>query len=260
MLQDFLQTNVFLFMLLFLRVGTAIIVMPGIGDGFVPNRIRLFFALGFTLVILPPLTPLLPAKMPGPGLFLTLLVTEGLIGYFIGMIGRILAMALDTAGMLISIQSGLSNAQLFNPSLQSQGSIIGVFLVLSGILMMFVTNMHHMLLAGVFNSYQSFPVGAILDTEGMLQTILQVIAMSFEIGFHIAAPFLLVITVIYIGMGVLNKVMPQMQVFMIALPLQILLSLIMLAGVMGAGLMYWIGHLQDGADIYYQVGIEGRAR
>lgn len=260
MLEDFLQTQVFLFMLIFMRVGTAIMVMPGIGDGFVPNRIRLLFALGFTLVIMPPLLPTLPASVPPPGLFLALLVTEGLLGYFIGMIGRILAMALDTAGMLISIQSGLSNAQLFNPSLQSQGSVIGVFMVLSGVLLMFVTNMHHMLLAGVFNSYQSFPVGTVLQVEGMAQTIVQVVGMAFEIGFHLAAPFLLVITVIYIGMGVLNKVMPQMQVFMIALPLQILLSLIMLAGVMGFGLLYWISGVQQGVDLYYQVPTGGTLR
>ncbi len=257
MLEDFLQTQVFLYMLIFMRVGTAIMVMPGIGDGFVSNRIRLLFALGFTLVIMPPLLPALPSTVPPPDIFLAMLVTEGLLGYFIGMIGRVLAMALDTAGMIISIQSGLSNAQLFNPSLQSQGSVIGVFMVLSGVLLLFVTNMHHMLLAGVFNSYQSLPVGTILQVEGMLQTVVQVISMAFEIGFHLAAPFLLVITVIYIGMGVLNKVMPQMQVFMIAMPLQILLSFIMLAGMMGFGLLYWLDGVRQGVDLYYQVETGG---
>ena len=253
MLEEFLQTNVFLLILLFVRVGVAIMIMPGIGDGFVPMRIRLIFSVGLCLVILPALRPILPASVPNPPEFFTMIITEALLGFFIGMVGRILAMALDTAGQIISIQSSLSSAQLFNPSLQSQGSAIGTFLMLSGILLLMVTDMHHMMLAGIVNSYESFPVGDVLDTRSMLDVMLRAVATAFRVGFQISAPLLLVITVLYVGMAVLNRLMPNLQVFMLAMPLQILVSLIIVAGISGFALTYWLNSVQNGIDLYYQV-------
>lgn len=253
MLEEFLQTQVFVFMLLFVRIGVAIMVMPGIGDGFVPNRIRVLFALSMTLVILPSMIGYMPFTTPPPAQFLVLIATESIMGFFIGMIGRTLAMALDTAGMIVSIQSGLASAQMFNPSLQSQGSAIGTFMLMSGILLLMVTDMHHMMLAGIVNSYQSFPVGEVLDTRSMLEVMLRAVATAFSVGFHIATPFLLVITVVYIGMAVLNRIMPHIQVFMLAIPLQILVSFIILSGIMGFALTFWLASMQDGIDMYYQV-------
>lgn len=253
MLEQFLQTQVFVFMLLFVRIGIAIMVMPGIGDGFVPNRIRLLFALSLSFVVMPALLPYMPFTTPPPAQFLPLIATEAILGFFIGMIGRTLAMALDTAGMIISIQSSLSSAQMFNPSLQSQGSAIGTFMLLSGILLLMVTDMHHMMLAGIINSYQSFPVGEMLDTRSMLELMIQAVSVAFRVGFQIATPFLLVITVVYIGMAVLNRIMPHIQVFMLALPVQILLSLVIMAGISGFALTFWLSHMQKGIDLYYQV-------
>jgi flagellar biosynthetic protein FliR len=257
MLEAFLQNNAFVFMLIFVRVGIAIMVMPGIGDAFVPMRIRALFALSMTLVMMPILQPILPAVMPPMDQLLVLLVSEAVLGFFIGMIARTLVMALDTAGMLISLQSGLSSAQMFNPALQSQGSLIGTFMVLTGVLLLLVTDMHHMMLVGIFNSYQSFPVGEVLDPQSMLDVMGEALTTAFELGVHIAAPFLLIITVMYVCMGILSRIMPQIQVFMLALPLQIFLSLLIFSGVIGFALMLWLNSVQQGIDLYYQTDSAG---
>ncbi len=253
-LQDFLTNGVFAFILVFVRIGTALTIMPGIGDSFTPQQIRLYIALGVSLVLAPMVAPMLPDPIPGGFALLVLIIMEFIVGLFIGTIARIFMMALDTAGMIISMQSGLGNAQLFNPAIAAQGSLIGAFLSVTGVLVLMAMNMHYLLLFGMVDSYQMFPVGSIPDAGGMADLMSQAIAGSFLIGVQIAAPFLIVGMIIYIGMGVLTRLMPQMQVFMIAMPVQILLSLMTLAVMLSAGLLFWAQRYEESMVYFLQAG------
>ena len=253
-LQDFITTGVFAFILTFVRVGTALTIMPGIGDSFTPQTVRLYIALGLSLVLAPLVAPLLPQPVPdGMGL-VVLIVMEFVIGLFIGTLARILMMALDTAGMIVSMQSGLGNAQLFNPAFAAQGSLIGAFMSMTGVMVLMATNLHYLLIFGLIDSYQLFPVGAIPDSGSMAELMARTVSESFLIGIQIASPFLVLGMVLYIGMGVLTRLMPQMQVFMVALPVQILLSMVMLVMVVSASLLFWAARFEDGMTFFLKAG------
>ena len=99
-IQTFLTQGVFAFMLTFARIGAAATIMPGIGDSFVPQNIRLYIALGISLVLMPMVAPYLPNPMPSTAGLLVLIGGEFIIGIFIGTIARIMMTALDTAGMV----------------------------------------------------------------------------------------------------------------------------------------------------------------
>ncbi|HCQ71621.1 MAG TPA: flagellar biosynthetic protein FliR, partial [Rhodospirillaceae bacterium] len=116
-LTEFLSTGVFAFILTFVRLGSAFMIMPGLGDSFVPERIRLWTALSISFVLMPTTADYLPAEMPSTFGLVVLVFLEFLIGLFFGTIARIFMMATDTAGMVISTMSGLGSAQVFNPSL-----------------------------------------------------------------------------------------------------------------------------------------------
>jgi len=178
--------------------------------------------------------------LPQTFALMTLLVMEFIIGLFFGTMARVFMVALDTAGMIISTMSGLGNAQLFNPSLASQGSLIGAFLTVSGVTLLLITNMHHLLIMGVVGSYQLFPLGTIPNIESMTEMFSLAVSRSFAIGAQFAAPFIVLTTVLYAGMGVLSRLMPQIQVFMIVLPLQILISIVALMLILGAAMLYWL--------------------
>lgn len=253
-LQEFLTNGVFAFILVFVRVGTALTIMPGIGDSFTPQQIRLYIALGVSLVLAPMVVPMLPDPIPGGFALLVLIIMEFIIGLFIGTIARIFMMALDVAGMIISMQSGLGNAQLFNPAMGAQGSLIGAFLSVTGILILMAMNLHYLLLFGLVDSYQMFPVGGIPDSGSMADLAARALSGSFMIGVQIAAPFLIIGMIIYIGMGVLTRLMPQMQVFMIAMPVQILLSIMTLAVMVSAGLLYWAQRFEENMVYFLQAG------
>ncbi|MFK7840437.1 MAG: flagellar biosynthetic protein FliR [Bdellovibrionales bacterium] len=238
-LQDFLGIHVFAFALTFVRLGTAIMIMPGIGDSFVSARVRLHFAVALTLALFPLTVQYIPDPLPATfGLF-ALILMEFIIGIFFGGIARIFMMALDTAGMVISISSGLSNAQLFNPALSTQGSLVGAFLSITGVVVLFSLNLHHLLFAGIIESYEFFPMGAIPDWGSMAEMVARAVSAAFSIGIKIAAPFLVMSILIYTGMGVLSRLMPQVQVFLIALPLQILIALALMTMFLSSAYLYW---------------------
>jgi len=245
-LQSFITQGVFAFILTFVRVGTALMIMPGLGDSLVPQQVRLYMALGFALVLFPVTSAYMPTPVPSSFLLFLLIGFEFVTGVFIGTIARILTSALDIAGMIISMMLGLGNAQLFNPLMASQGSLIGAFLSISGVTLLFVTNMHHLLLMGLFESYEAFPVGQLPEAQSMGEMIAKVVSSAFRIGIQMSIPLIVIGTVMYIGMGVLARIMPQIQVFMLALPLQILLGLMTLGVTAAAAMMFWLQEFENG--------------
>lgn len=245
-LETFMTNSALAFMLTFVRLGTAIMIMPGVGDSFVSQKVRLHIALALSFALFPLVLPHMPAPLPEtPGL-LMLVTMEFVVGLLFGTMARMLMTALDTAGMVISISSGLGNAQIFNPSMAMQGSLIGAFMSVTGAVLLFVTDLHHLLFMGIMESYELFPVGAMPDAGSMADLIARTLSASFEIGVKIASPLLVLTLVIYAGMGVLSRLMPQIQVFMIALPLQLLLSIMLMMIILSAGMIYWLGRFEEG--------------
>ncbi len=249
-IEEFLVSGVFAFMLVFTRLGTAFIIMPGIGDSFVPRNIRLTMALAISFVLTPIIQPFIPDPIPAFPILLALLFMEFVIGLFIGTIARVFMTALDVAGMIISTTSGLANAQVFNPSLASQGSITGALLSMVGVVLLFATNLHHLLIYGLVESYSLFPVGGVPDAGSMAQLMTQAFSSSFLIGFQIAVPFIIVAMMLYIGMGVLSRLMPQVQVFILALPVQIMLSMVTLSLIISTAMLFWMTKFED-AMVYF---------
>jgi len=246
LLNTIIIENIFAFLLIFTRIGTAVMLMPGIGDSFISTKIRLFFVLAISFVMTPILMPHIPAIPNETYAFAYLIMTELFIGIFIGTVMRILLTALDTAGMMIAMQAGFANAQIFNPVLGGQGSLPGTLLTLLGILIIFATNMHHLLITSVFESYNIFPAnGEFLDTGSTAEVISRSAMLAYKTGFQFAIPFFIMGLIVYLGFGLLGRLMPQIQVFFLALPLQIILGLITLSIVFPAGMLFWLAHYES---------------
>lgn len=254
LLEEFLSTGVFAFIIIFVRFGTALMIMPGVGDSFVPGNIRLMIALAICLVMTPIMMPFMPSPLPAFSTMIVLIVMEFITGLFIGTIARILMTALDTAGMLISMASGISNAQIFNPAMAVQGSLFGAFLSVMGVTMLFVTNMHHLMIHGLVESYHMFPLGGLPDTGSMAELVTKAVSSAFLVGFQIALPFVVISMMIYVGMGVLSRLMPQIQVFILAIPLQILLAMITMGIVLSSIMLFWLSTFESGMVYFLSLG------
>jgi flagellar biosynthetic protein FliR len=251
LLATFVTENVAIYMMVFARVGTAMMIMPGIGDSFISARVRLLFSLAFTVVIASSVIPFMPTMDMASPIFLWIMAREIFIGFFIGTVARIFMSAVDTGGMLISMQMGLGNAFVFNPQFATQGSIIGAFLSLTAAVLLFATNLHHILIFAIIDSYQTFPTGGDMPLiGGVAQTIAKAVSQAFAIGFFMAVPFIMVSLLLYIGMGVLGRLMPQIQVFILALPLQILLGFLTLMVVGSAVMLYWLTQYDEAIRLF----------
>ena len=228
MLEEILPAEIFAIMLIFVRVGAATMLLPVYGEPFVSPRLRLLFALMVSFVVAPVLSKSLP-KMPESASLLTLLILgEVLIGVFLGTIARMFMAALTTAGMLIGYMSSMANALTNDPSAAQQGSIAGSFLSLVALLTIMTLDLHHMLLMAVVDSYALFVPGQVPPIADFSEMIARTVAETFVLSFQIAAPFVVVGLIFYLGLGLLGRLMPQMQVFFVAMPLQIAIGLAML--------------------------------
>lgn len=244
-LTTFAVGEVFAYLLVFCRVGSAIMIMPGVGDAFVSPRVRLLFALGVTACAAPVLQGALP---PPPATALgSLLVIAGEIGYglFVGMISRILIATIHTAGMIIATQSSLASAMLFDPAMGTQGTVVGNFLSLAVLLVLFTSDMHHGVLIAAVDSYTLFRPGAFLPMGDFSGYAVRLAGDCFLLAVQLSAPIMVLSLVLYFSAGILNKLMPTMQVFFVMVPLQILLSFFILMASISAMMLVFTNHYQE---------------
>ncbi len=246
MLERLLALEAFSYLLVFSRLGAAMMLMPGIGEAFIPARVRLLVALTVTAIMFPVVEPLLP-KTPDAFIAVLLLVLgEVTVGIFIGSVARVLATALTTTGTIIAFLTGFANATLFNPMIQDQGALTSVFLSLLGTLLIFVTGLHHLLFVALMDSYTMFVPGAGLPFDNFSEAMSRLVAGSFKLGVQLAAPFIVVVTLFYISLGILARLMPQFQVFFVGLPLQIMLGLIIMIVSISAIMMWYLDYFATG--------------
>ena len=243
-LQNLLPAEIFSYMLVFTRIGTTVSMLPGFGESYVSPRIRLLLGLLITVLITPIVQNKLP-PLPGSPLALMLLVgSEAVIGLFMGSVARLLLSALATGGAILAFLSGLANAQLFNPLMSDQGALPGVFLSVLGLLLIFVTDLHHMMLMALLDGYMTFQPGAPLPLGDFADVLAKVLAGSFQLGMQIASPFLMYGIVFYTGMGLLARMMVQMPIFFVAMPIQIMLGLITMLLTFPAALLWFLNYYQ----------------
>jgi flagellar biosynthetic protein FliR len=238
MLAQLLPADTFAVIIVFVRIGTAFILLPGFGDLYVPRRYRLLLALVFAGLIASALAPILPAQPDSPSRLAVMVGGEITIGLFLGTISRILISTLETAGTMISFQLGLSAAQVFNPTLSQQSAIASSFLTVLGTMLILVTNTHYLLLRGLVGSYDLFPPGQFPPIEDLSNSIARVVATSFELAAELSAPFIVLGTMFFVALGLLARLMPQLQVFFVSLPIQIAGGLAVFAFTLYA-VMHW---------------------
>lgn len=218
------------FALVFARIGTMMMLVPGLGERTIPGRIRLILAVMVTLIAVPIVRPGLPTSMADlPGIY-RLLIGELLIGFTFGLSARFLLSSLQTAGVLIAQQMGLSFTMMIDPANgdQGQSAVVARFLTLLGIALIMALNLHHVALLGIVDSYRSFSPGELPSTGDAAQLAINVAQSAFSVGVQISAPFLVFGLVFNVGLGVLSRMMPQLQVFFLAMPATILVGTVIL--------------------------------
>lgn len=243
---NWLPETAYLYLLLFARVGTILMLIPALGEQIIPARMRLSFALIFSLVLYPMISPSLPRLPTDVVAVIVLVLHELAIGLILGSITRLVVMSTQVAGSVIAFQAGLSVAQSADPTNGGiQGAIIGSFLSFLGITLIFATDLHHVALAAIYDSYMIFSPADPLMFGDAAEMAIQTVAGAFVIGVQMSAPFIVFGLVFYLGIGILARLMPQLQVFFIAMPATIGVGLILIALLLSMMMGWYLMHFED---------------
>ncbi len=220
-----LNLEVYALVLVFLRFGAAFMLIPGLMSSYVNARLRLCIALAVTVVATPLVSEIIPIPSGNIDTTIRLCLFEICYGLFLGFMMQIMFQAINLAGNFAGQATGFSNAQVFDPNFQTQSIVIESFLSLVAIVFIFVTDIHHLMFSAIIESYKILPFGGTLPTGDMANFLTKSLNESFIIGFKIGSPFIAFTIIFYSGMGLISRLMPQLNIFFLSLPLQIYLGL-----------------------------------
>ena len=224
MLSQFLVSQLFAFLLVFCRIGSAIMLLPGFAEVYVAPRVRLFLAVLFS-VLLAPVIHNIPAVPNSTLSLMYVILAEILIGLFLGGISRMLIATLHVTGTIIAYETSLSSSLTQNmSSFQGQDSTMGNLLTMTAVVLLFVTDLHHVMLAGLANSYTLFLPGQFPLIADIAHHAVLTISGAFQTAMQLAAPNIAIGMTLYLGGGILARLMPNMQIFFIMTAPQLLLN------------------------------------
>nr|WP_249731784.1 flagellar biosynthetic protein FliR [Roseococcus sp. SDR] len=228
------------------RLGAAAMLLPGLGEAEVPATLRLTLALGLVLVLLPVVSPGLPA-MPGEvsGLAFLLLAEIG-IGLWIGLLARFLAMALAQAGQVVALLIGLASPLQGDMVLGASATALARMFALATAALVLATGLYEIPLRALVESYAVLPPGMGLPAGAAAETLARKAADSLALALQLAAPFVLAAILFNAGLGLIARLAPQAQVFVVAAPVQILGGFLLILLLLPAMLAVWQGAMVQG--------------
>lgn len=236
-----------LFALVLGRIGGILAAIPLFGGKGVPTRVK----AGLTLVMALTLYPVLRIKvaLPDDSISLVVLVVcETLIGASLGLLSQMIFAAVEFCGQMVGMQMGLSIANMFDPTQGQQLSIMSVFQNLLAMLLFMATSAHHIFIRAMVQSYDVIPVGGWHVSGPLLEFFTGIIGNVFILGIKLAAPVMVALLATTVVLGVMARSFPQMNVFMVSMPLNIGIGFLIL----GMSLMVFLHTLQNAFGQFQQ--------
>jgi flagellar biosynthetic protein FliR len=207
-------------LLVFVRVTSLLVLAPGFGNKAVPPTVKI--ALGIFLAFV--LSPVVSAAHPDVDLRLGSLVVmalkESAVGMAMGFASGLVFEGVRIAGDLMGFDLGLSLAQLYDPENGTSNNVVAQLLSMTALMVFFVLNGHHFILEALYVSYSAVPLGQFHASPALLEGIVTLTGMTLVVGVKLAAPVIVTSFLLNIGMAVLARVAPQINVFFVAVSLK----------------------------------------
>ena len=258
LLEHFIITQLFAFLLIFTRIGAGIMTLPGFGEAYVPSRYRLYLAGGISVLLVPLLGSQMPEIPSSPLSLAALILAEVLIGLFIGTLSRLLISAIHVAGTIIANQASLAMATVFDPTQGGQSTVIGNMMTLMSVVLFFVLDIHHIMLNGLADSYSLFPPGMFPVMEDMSDHLMGLMDRSFAIAVQLSAPHIIFTLMFYLCSGIVSRMVPVLPVFFVLMPLQMLAAFFLLMATLTMIMMHYNSYVEESLRSFLDHSLEAR--
>lgn len=210
-----------LFLLVMVRFSGLMVSAPFLGSSNVPLTAKVGLSF-FGALLITPTIPLLAESLPvAPLAFSVLAVGEFFIGLMVGFVVGLVFASVQVGGQIMDLQTGFGMMNVFNPALGTQFPIYGFFLFILAVLYMLVTNLHHVMIIGFAHTFDVIPIGGFMAEPALLWEISRWGDAMFIDGLIIAAPVAAAMMLAYVTMGLIGRVIPQIQLFVVGFPLTI---------------------------------------
>jgi len=223
-------SSIYEFSLVLVRMTAYFVTAPVFSSKTIPARFKIGFAFFVSLVIFPTLTIDLELELNGAYVFY--IIQETILGIAIGLVAQIIFSSIQIAGSFIDMQIGFSLANVIDPQTGAQSPIMGNFKYAFAILLLFTLNIHYLIIDGIIASYETLPITgnwfSKLNDEQIFMFIMSTFSKMFVIAFKISAPIVVTLLITDIVLGILARTFPQLNIFVIGVPLKILITFIIL--------------------------------
>ena len=226
---DILQGQIAGFLLVLTRTSGIFFVSPFLGSQNIPSQIRAATAIAMAILIFPVLMDEMVVEAPATTLmFAALVIQELFVGWLIGFVGYVILSAINMAGKIMDMQVGFTIAQVMDPTSNEQSPLIGSFLYNLTIIYFLAVNGHHMIVAALVESFRTVPFNMVTWHSAMADFIGDITNGIFLVGMKIAMPVTFSILMTNVGMGILARTMPQMNIFVVGIPMHLMIGTAML--------------------------------
>ena len=230
---DIYQGQLAAFLLVLTRTSGIFLIAPFFGSLNIPVQLRAGAAIMMALVTFPVIVAENVVTAPDSILmFGGSVIQELFVGWLIGFVAYVAFAAINMAGKIIGMQVGFAVANVMDPTSGQQAPLIGSFLYNLAVIYFLVVNGHHILISALFESFNRIPLDGLIWNEALADFIGDITAGVFLVGMKIAMPVTFSILLVNVGMGILARTMPQMNIFVVGIPLHLTIGTFMLAMLM----------------------------
>jgi flagellar biosynthetic protein FliR len=233
------------FLLVMVRISGFVVAAPVLGSRNFPIVAKVCFTALVAAILTPSIQSLGQTLPSEPAALAVLGLGELTIGLMLGFVMTLVFAAIQVGGQIMDMQSGFSMINVFNPAMETQVPVFGFFLFILAILFLLVTNGHHVMIRALVSTFDQIPLGGFVLRPELFWEISRWGRVMFYDGLLIAAPVAAALFVAYLAMGLIGRLVPQVQLFVVGFPLTIAVGLFVMAMSVQMYLMTLEGMFQD---------------
>ena len=214
------------FFLILIRVSVVLFLLPFFSSRIIPNMVKVGLALTITLVLFP-VIDLGTAKLPGDPLGLArLIICELIVGMILGLMVQVLFEGIRMMGQLVGFQTGFAIANILDPQSGMRISIFSNMAYYLALIVFLILNGHHMLISAIRQSFEVIHPGTLALSEGLKWAVIRKAGEMFVLAVQIGAPAIAALLFVKVAFGLIAKFIPQMNILIVAFPIQIVVGLV----------------------------------
>lgn len=227
------------FLLVLTRTSGIFFISPFLGSVIVSTKVRACAAVTLAVILFPVVVKESVVQAPSTVIMFAFTVAKELfVGWLIGMVAYITLSAVNLAGKIMDMQVGFAMVNMMDPTTRQQTGLIGTFLYNLTIIYFLVTNGHHVIISALAESFRVIPLDSMVWNDSLPQFIIDLTAGIFLNGMKIAMPITFAILLTNVGLGIMARTMPQMNIFVVGIPLQLMIGTAMLSMVLPFYLLF----------------------